>query len=129
MAKLPFSRVIDVTMTRNQQFPSRRGFGVPIFLTKATVAGILDATHLTAVYGSMDEVSEDWASNTQPYLAAEAAFSQNPRPLQIKFGFIPSATATKAEMKTALDAIYLADDAWYWVEVEASMREIGRAHV
>jgi len=123
MAKLPYSRVLDITVSRSQQFPSRRGFGVPLFLTTATVSGVLDSTHLTVVYGSMEEVADDWASNTQPYLAAEAAFSQNPRPLQIKLGYIPSATSTKAAMKTALDAIVGYDDEWYWADVEATMRD------
>jgi len=123
MARLPYSRVVNVTMTRNQQFPSRRGFGVPILLTKATSVGKLDATYLTKVYGSMEEVAADWTAGTEPYKAGEAAFSQNPRPIQIKFGFIPSATATNAAMKTALDAIYAYDAEWYWIDVDMALRD------
>lgn len=126
MAKLPYSRVVNVTMSRNDAFPSRRGFGVPLLLTNVAVAGILDATHRTKVYGSMDEVVVDHAASTDVYKAMEAAFSQNPRPLQIKAGFITMATpatATAAEMKTQLDAIAAADLDWYWIGTIAALRD------
>lgn len=123
-AKLPYSRVVNVTLSRAENFPSRRGFGVPILLTTQTKAGKLDATLRTRAYGSMDEVVVDWAPADAFYKAAEAAFSQNPRPLQIKAGFIVNdGTPTAAELKTQLDALYAYDAAWYWVSIEAGMRD------
>jgi len=117
MARLPYSRVVNVTMTRNQQFPTRRGFGVPLFLTKATKAEVLDATYLTKVYAA------DWAPGTEPYKAGEAAFSQNPRPVQIKVGFIPASAVSNATMKTAMDALYAYDAEWYWIDVDTALRD------
>lgn len=126
MAKLPYSRVVNVTLTRNDAFPSRRGFGVPLLLTNVAVAGILDAANRTKVYGNMDEVAVDHIAATDVYKAMEAAFSQNPRPLQIKVGFITMATpatATVIEMKTQLDAIAAADLDWYWLGIIAALRD------
>lgn len=124
MAKLPYSRVVNVTLSRNDAFPSRRGFGVAIFLTSTTKAGKLDASNLTRVYGSMDEVKVDFVSTDDFYKAAETAFSQNPRPLQVKAGWYDSTAVTNAAtMKTALDAIYDVDQEWYWLAVETSLRD------
>lgn len=124
MARLPYSRVVNVTLSRNDAFPSRRGFGVALFLTSTEKAGKLDATHLTKVYGSMEEVAVDWTSSDDFYKAAEAAFSQNPRPIQVKAGYVPVDSAFDEDaMKAALDAIYDADGDWYWLCVETALRD------
>jgi hypothetical protein len=129
MSKLPYSRVVNVNMTRRDAFPSKRGFGVPLFLTTQAVTGKLDATHRTKMYGSMEEVADDFAPGDEFYDAAELAFSQNPRPLQLKAGFLaldfsdpldlPTAAAFKAEMDILNDA----DQQWYWIGIEAPMRD------
>lgn len=126
MAKLPYSRTVNVTLTRNERFPSRRGFGVPLLLTHVAVAGVLDANNRTKVYGGMDEVVIDHAADTEVYKAMEAAFSQNPRPLQVKVGFITfnPATGTAAQLKTQLDAIYEYDTEWYWIGIVKELRDI-----
>jgi hypothetical protein len=124
MARLPYSRVVNVQLSRNDAFPSRRGFGVALYLTSTEKAGKLDSSHLTRVYGSMEEVAVDWTSTDDFYKAAEAAFSQNPRPIQVKAGYVPVDSAFDADaMKTALDAIYDADGDWYWLCVEAGLRD------
>jgi len=124
MARLPFSRVVNVTMTRNQQFPSRRGFGVPLFLTVQDLSAILDTGALTKVYGSMDEVAVDFSSGEDFYDAAELAFSQNPRPLQIKVGQLTGGTGYDEDaLKDDLDAIYEADPDWYWICVDSVIRD------
>lgn len=124
MAKLPYSRVVNVTLTRSDAFPSRRGFGVLLLLTSVVVAGQLDASNRTKVYGSMEEVAVDHAAGTEVYEALEAAFSQNPRPLQVKVGFVTlDGTPIAAELTTQLDAIYDADQEWYWIAITALMRD------
>lgn len=129
MAKLPYSRVVNVTLTRNDNFAAKRGFGIPILLqNKSLGVGLLDAATRTRVYGSMDEVAAEWLSTDGFYLAAEAAFSQNPRPLQIKAGYV-SAPATGgtpitiASWKTEMDAINAYDSDWYWMDVEKPYRD------
>lgn len=124
MATLPYSRVVNVTLTRNSAFPDKRGFGVALFLTSDSAVGELDASNLTKVYATIEEVKADFATTTDFYKAANAAFSQNPKPIQIKAGWYNSATVDDApKMKTALDALYEADNQWYWLCVETSLRD------
>lgn len=124
MAKLPYSRTVLVTLSRNDAFPTRRGFGVPLFLSTEAVNGKVDASNRTKVYGTMEEVAADWATSDDFYKAAETAFAQNPRPLQIKAGFIDIDTATNAAaIKAELDAIYAADPEWYWLCIDSAMRD------
>jgi hypothetical protein len=123
MARLPYSRVVNVTMTRNQQFPSRRGFGVPLFLTTQNMASIL-GSNLTKTYGSMEEVAADFDAGDEFYDAALQAFGQNPRPLQIKVGQLTGGTGYDADaLADDLDAIYDADNEWYWISIEAALRD------
>lgn len=124
MARLPYSRVVNVTMSRNDAFPSRRGFGVALLLTSTVKAGKIDATHRTRAYGSMEEVAVDWSTSDEFYKAAELAFSQNPRPIQIKAAYVDIDTATDDDaLKVELDAIYDADQDWYWIGIDATMRD------
>lgn len=125
MAKLPYSRVVNVNLTRSDAFPSRRGFGIALILTTTAVAGILDATHRTKVYATMEEIAVDHIASTEVYKAAEAAFSQNPRPLQLKVGFatFTPASGTAAELKTQLDLITASDADWYWLTILPAMRD------
>lgn len=124
MAKLPYSRVVNVSLTRNQNFASRRGFGTLLFLTSQEVTGELDATHRTKLYASLDEVAADFATSDEFYKAATIAFSQNPRPLQIKAGFYDlDSTPVKAEFIAELNTIYDADNDFYFITVEASLRD------
>jgi len=125
MAKLPYSRVVNVTLSRNENFPSRRGFGVPLLLTNVAVAGKVDSATRTIVYGSIEEVAVNHNSATPVYAAALAAFSQNPRPLQIKVGYVnvTVGTTTNAQMKTELDTLLAFDADWYWLGIVAAMRD------
>lgn len=124
MAKLPYSRVVNVTLSRKDRFAAKRGFGTPLFLTSVAKTGKVDATNLTKVYGSIDEVAADWATNDAFYIAASAAFGQNPRPLQIKAAYYDASTViSAATMKTALNAIYEFDPDWYWLGIEAALRD------
>lgn len=132
MARLPYSRVVNVTLTRNDNFPSRRGFGVALFIQPVAVAGEVDASNRTKVYGSIEEVAVDFATDSDAYKAATAAFSQNPRPLQIKIGFYPALDgadddAKKVQLTAALDAIYEADNQWYWLCTDSALRDVAYA--
>lgn len=133
MAKIPYSRVVNVSLTRSDAFPQRRGFGVAGLLTSKTIASKLDASNLTRAYGSIEEVAADFATSDAFYKAAEQAFSQNPRPLQIKalwydgtaYAGAADQAAEEAVLTGALDDIQEADPNWYWLDVEASLRDEG----
>jgi len=112
MAKLPYSRVVDVTITRQDRFPTAAGFNTALLISGTTLAGKVDGTHRTKLYSSMDEViSDGWPTTSEAYKAANVFFSARVRPRQLKIGY---ADATVADVTTELNAIYLADSDWYW---------------
>lgn len=128
MAKLPYSRVVNVSVSRNDNFPTRRGFGTQLILTHTSVAGQVDATKRTKLYASLAEVTADYPSNTSVYKAALSAFSQNPRPVRLKVGFAATPTggddaAKKAHFIASLDAILDYDQSWYMITIDAAMRD------
>lgn len=124
MSILPYNRVVYVTLTRNDAFPDRRGFGTPIMLTTDEVAGIVDASNRTKLYASIEEVTTDWAAGTDVYEAALVLFSQNPKPRQFKVGhIIDDGTMTDVELKTQLDVLYDADPDWYQIVIDKSLRD------
>lgn len=125
MAKLPYSRTVLVTLSRNDKFPSRRGFGTAIYLTPQEVTGELDATHRTKLYASQEEVAADFDPADDFYKAALSAFAQNPRPVQIKAAFYDNSTGiTGSELQTELDAIYNYDNDWYFLVPGVELRDI-----
>ena len=127
MARLPYSRVVDVSLTKLDRFARRRGFGIPLILT-TDATGVVDATTRTKAYGTIDEVAEDYASTTEPYKAALAMFSQTPRPLQIKIGFIAAGVLTTPTpdpvIGDELDAVYAFDNDWYWLTMTEEFRDL-----
>lgn len=125
MARLPISRVVDVTLTKLDRFATRRGFGVPLIVTSETNAQV-NASTRTKVYGSMEEVATDWIASTEAYLAAQAMFSQNPRPRQIKIGYVAPGTYAGSPTPTItaeMDALYAYDSDWYWLTFTAPFRD------
>lgn len=123
--KLPYSRVVNVTLTRNSNFPTRRGFGVPLFLTQEEVAGVLDSSNYTFVASSTEEISAAGFSTAGDFYKASAqAFAQQPRPVQVKAGYYDDTVAVdSATMQAALDTLYNADNQWYWLCIEAALRD------
>lgn len=126
--KLPYSRVVNVSLSRNDNFPTRRGFGTQLILTHSAVAGKVDATNLTKLYASLAEVEVDYATGTSVYAAALSAFSQNPRPIRLKVGYIPAPVgaddaAKKAAFISSLDDVNGYDQAWYMVTITEEMRD------
>lgn len=125
MAIIPYSRVVDVSLSRNDAFPSRRGFGTQLIITTETVAGKVDTTKRTKLYGSIEEVAEDWATTTSAYKAALSAFSQNPRPRQIKIGHVADdGTMIASELQAQLDLLYAYDSDWYFLTIAANLRDV-----
>ncbi|UNK39383.1 DUF3383 domain-containing protein [Shinella sp. H4-D48] len=125
MAIIPYSRVVDVSVSRNDAFPSRRGFGTQLIITTESVADKVDATKRTKLYGSIEEVAEDWATTTSAYKAALSAFSQNPRPRQIKIGHVvDDETMIATELQAQLDLLYAYDSDWYFITIADNLRDV-----
>jgi len=124
MAVLPYSRVVNVTLSRQDAFPSRRGFGTILILQSVAKAGKVDATNRTKLYATLDEVAADFATTDDAYKAAAEAFSQNPRPISIKIGYYDATTATSAALLIAqLDLIYAYGSDFYLITVESALRD------
>lgn len=123
MAKLPYTRVVSVTLTRNDRFAATSSFGTPLILT--TEAGGASATTRTVTYATIDEVEADYATSTSTYLAAQTMFNQNPHPLQIKVGFIAAGSlTTAATMSSEMTALYEADSDFYVIVPTAEFRDL-----
>ncbi|WP_116082111.1 DUF3383 family protein [Tropicimonas sp. IMCC34011] len=120
---LPASLVVNVTVRANDRFPPRRGFGIPLFLTSVTKAGKLTSDIRTRAYGSMPEVANDWDAADAFYKAAQFAFSQNPRPSQIKVAYYDPTDIDAAGLSDELDAIRDYDANWFWAVPEATLRD------
>ncbi len=83
---MALSEIIAVSIAAGTVSPSRRGFGIPLFLAYHTVwAGVAVRT-----YTSFAGVAADFASTSLPYKWAAAVFGQNPRPEKIKIGRLPA---------------------------------------
>ena len=69
-------------------------------------------------------MAADWATTDDFYKAANEAFAQSPRPLQVKAGFYDATLATSAALlKTELDKTYDFDNDWYWLNTEVLLRD------
>lgn len=112
MAKLPYNRVVDVSVTRQDRFPTTAGFNTALLLSATTLAGKVDGTHRTKLYSAIEEVAADgWPSNSEAYKAATTFFSARVRPRQLKIAYADQAAA---DITTEMDAIWAADSDWYW---------------
>lgn len=124
MAVIPYSRVVDVTVTRADNFVSRRGFGTALFLQSTEVSGEVDATSLTKLYTTPEEVAADFAADSEAYKAAQVAFSQNPRPVAFKIGYYDDTDIDATKLTAALNAVREQDPNWYFLTVESDLRDI-----
>lgn len=120
MAVLPISRAVDVSVTRRDNFPTIRGFGIPMIVTDETTGG-LDAETRVKAYSTMEEVAVDWDEIDEAYKVANTMFSQSPRPVQIKIGFREIGTADT--VGDQLDAIAAEDNDWYQLVFTNSIRD------
>lgn len=119
MARLPYSRVVDVSLTRQDRFATATGFSVALIVQTEAVAGQVDASNRTKLYSDMTEVAVDFQPADPAYIAASAMFAQNPRPRQIKIGYRNTANSITSE----LDAIYAADPDFYWIGFTSEIRD------
>lgn len=107
---MALKEIVDVQISFEIPTVSRAGFGTPLFLTEDTTfdPGVVNT------YGSLEEVEEDYATTTEPYKAAEAAFGQDS-------GLSTFKVAHKDELDSWVDALgntVAADDDWYCLLVE-----------
>ena len=110
--RLPYSRVVDVTITREDRFPTVSSFRTALLLSVTAVTGVVDSSHRTKLYSTMEEVAVDWDAGGETYAAAQRFFQARIRPSALKIGYVDE---TVFPFTTELDALYAADPDWYWL--------------
>lgn len=119
--RLPYSRVFDVTVTREDKFPTVAGFNTAMFLSTTTLAGKVDATARTKLYSTIEEVAADgWAPASEAYKAANTFFSARVKPRALKIGYIDSAAL---DIATELNSLWAYDPDWYWGAHDKSLND------
>ena len=111
---LPVSRIVNVNVTRQTQFPTRAGFGTILLLTSVAKAGVIDGDTPSRAYASMAEVAADFDATDEAYLMASAAFAQNPSPVRVRIG-TTDGTGTATIITDALNAIEADANDFYWI--------------
>ena len=118
---LPVSRIVNVNVTRQTQFPTRAGFGTILLLTSVAKAGVIDGDTPSRAYASMAEVAADFDATDEAYLMASAAFAQNPSPVRVRIG-TTDGTGTATIITDALNAIEADANDFYWICPGATLR-------
>lgn len=107
---MALSDIIDVQISRETETVDRVSFGIPLFVAEGA-----QFVEKVRTYSNMDAVAEDFDSTDALYKMAQAAFSQEVRPRQIKLGLkVPEDTWTET-----LDAIAEYDSGWYALATES----------
>lgn len=102
---------VTLTITRASVGLTRAGFGTALILTP----NALWTTERTRTYADMSAVVVDFPVTSSPeYLAASAAFAQNPAPTKLKFGRL----ALKPTMVQTLDVVTVSNTHVYQVKVK-----------
>lgn len=112
MAVLPATRFVDVTVSRQDNFPTIRGFGTPLIVTDEVNDAVTQSVR-TKAYFSMEEVAADWEDTDEAYKVANVMFSQNPKPISVKIGYRHLPETTPPTLTSELDAIRAYDNDWY----------------
>ena len=107
---MDISNIVNVSITRQTKTVSQAGFGTMLILTP--VAEPLPANRVS-FYSSIDEIADDFPSNTDAYKAAAAAFSQNPRPERVAVGRYIGSGQNAETITEALNACKEENDEWY----------------
>jgi len=105
---MSLSDIVDVQIDRQSAAVSRVGFGTLLFIFNVA-SGSEPSARVTS-YASLDEVAVDYADTDPAYLAAQAAFSGDLTPEQIKIGYKLDVGETWPE---AIQACQDADPDWY----------------
>jgi len=88
---MALSDFVSINITVGTAAPTAQGFGVPLVLSNGTgSAGSGWTTSEVRTYRTFNQVASDFDSNDFPYQAAQALFSQSPRPEQMKVALLPT---------------------------------------
>lgn len=108
-------KIVDVTITRETNFPSSDSFGIGAIMAEFTPGNLNSpmqgANGRYKKYVSLNTMEQDgWLSTDPVYNAAVAYFGENPRPASFVVGLRKATDATWDEVLDAVQADY---DGWY----------------
>jgi len=106
------NQIIDVQITRETRTPSQKGFGTPLLVGDSDR---FPAGERIRTYTDIASVEADFTAGDTEIVMARDAFSQNPRPTQIKIGQVEAADADYVAALTAIEAV---DSDWYGLAIE-----------
>lgn len=106
--------IIDVQIVLDTNAVTRSSFGTPLFI------GTTDPTPgaKVASYANLEEVADVYDVADPEYLAAQAFFSQNPRPNRLLIGY-KDGTETYVEALADIRAI---NDDWFFLTAETRLK-------
>lgn len=119
---------VIVNITDQTRPLTQAGFGKPLILGDTEV--ITGSKDTYKEYAELTEVAEDYSAETDEYKAAQAIFSQEPRPEKIViYSVTRDVTPQPTELTTALDDIKATKNDWYFViltsRVAADIEAVG----
>jgi len=110
---MALSSYADVQVSFQAQSVSRAGFGTLLFVTENTD---FSAPEVRGPFGSLDEVTNDYGSASEPYKFAQEAFSQGQGFSSLKIGH----KATGDTWTDAIaDIVNNGDADWYAIAIES----------
>lgn len=104
----------DIVISFEAQTVTRAGFGTLLFITEDTT---FSSGTVKGVYGSLDEVSNDYADTTEPYKFAQSAFGQGNGFSRLKIGHKDESADTWPGIIG--DIITETDSDWYALAIES----------
>lgn len=100
---MALSQYVHVNIAVGTASPTQQGFGNLMLLANGTGSNGFTTTEVRT-YRNFSSVAEDFNSDQWVYQAAQAVFSQNPRPELVKVGLLP-APSTAQTFVVSLDHI------------------------
>lgn len=124
---IPVSSVVDVSIAIGATFPARAGFGTLNIVTAET--GVIGIAERVRSYSNIDGVAADWDANTEAYKAANAYFSQQPKPTSLKISTrYPTAQAAQLRggsvVEASLTAIKAITDGSFAITIDGGNEDI-----
>lgn len=111
---------VDVTITRATRAPTQQDFGVLLFISENTAAPLV--TSITK-FTSMNGVAAVYNASSEVYKAAQAYYSQSPRPIDFWVGLVSDALWTADVGADIMDALYAVDPAFFAFALDKSTRD------
>jgi hypothetical protein len=112
--------IVQISIDRQTQAVQRASFGIFLFASEFATSKTTVPFTRYRTYASLSEMVDDgWAISDNPYKAAQALFSQNPRPQVIAIGRKDSGDADWA---AALAAIQVESNSWYTFQIDSKLQ-------